>query len=150
MALAVTAPSMNGVSTTPEEVADVPITPWTKSGTKAIVPTIAIADRPTEATPAATIGLRRNSNGRIGSFALRSTNTNAVSETSAIANAPSTCVEPHGCVSPPQTSPSRNELVPIASSVAPSRSSECSRRSVRFGIAIAITTRAAAPTGRLT
>ena len=88
-----------------------PITPWTKSGTNAIVPTIAIADRPTEATPAATIGLRRNSNGRIGSFALRSTNTNAVTETSATANAPSTCVELHGCVSPPQTSPSRNELV---------------------------------------
>ena len=30
---AVTAPSINGVSTTPDDVADVPITPWTNSGT---------------------------------------------------------------------------------------------------------------------
>ena len=44
--MATTAPSTNGVRTTPDEVAEVPITPWTKSGTNAIVPTIAIADRP--------------------------------------------------------------------------------------------------------
>src|SRR5262245_53030054 len=103
MALAVTAPSMNGVKTTPEEVAEVPITPCTKSGTNAIVPTIAIADRPTDATPAATIGLRRNSNGRIGSFALRSTKANAVTATRVIANAPITGADVHEYSSPPQT-----------------------------------------------
>src|SRR5712691_13514251 len=40
-----TAPSISGVSTTPDDVADVPITPWTKSGTKAIVPSVALVGR---------------------------------------------------------------------------------------------------------
>src|SRR5712691_7461351 len=45
-----TAPSISGVSTTPDDVADVPITPWTKSGTKAIVPSIALPTRATLGT----------------------------------------------------------------------------------------------------
>ncbi len=44
--LVVTAPSMNGVSTTPDDVAEVPITPCTNSGTNAIVPNIAMATSP--------------------------------------------------------------------------------------------------------
>src|SRR5438105_2668468 len=67
--LVVTAPSMNGVRTTPEEVAEVPITPWTKSGTNAIVPSIAIPTSPTQTMLAATVRSRRRSNGRIGSLA---------------------------------------------------------------------------------
>ena len=42
----VTAPSISGVSTTPDDVADVPITPWTKSGTYEIVPNITMPISP--------------------------------------------------------------------------------------------------------
>src|SRR5919197_1093836 len=65
--LAVTAPSISGVSTTPDDVADVPITPWTNSGTYEIVPNIAIPTSAMHATLAVTTRLRSTSNGRIGS-----------------------------------------------------------------------------------
>ena len=62
---AVTAPSISGVSTTPDDVADVPITPCTNSGTKAIVPNIAIPTSAMQSRLAATVGFRIRSNGRI-------------------------------------------------------------------------------------
>jgi hypothetical protein len=78
------------VSTTPEEAADVPITPCTNSGTYEIVPNIAIPTSAMHATLAATIGLRRIVNGRIGSRVRRSASANAARSTAARANAPST------------------------------------------------------------
>ena len=53
--LVVTAPSMNGVRTTPEDVADVPMTPCTNRGTKAIVPSIAMPTSATQTMLAATV-----------------------------------------------------------------------------------------------
>jgi hypothetical protein len=84
---------MNGIRTTPEAVADVPITPCTNNGTNAIVPTIAIAARPVANTPVATVGCRSRSNGRIGSGARRSTNAKTVSSRPAKTRTPSTRVD---------------------------------------------------------
>ncbi len=82
---------MSGVSTTPEDVAEVPITPCTKSGTYEIVPNIAIPTSAMQATLPATIGLRSTSNGRIGSRARRSTSPKVASTTAAAASAATTC-----------------------------------------------------------
>ena len=86
-----TAPSISGVSTTPEDVADVPITPCTKSGTYAIVPNIAIPTRPMQATLAETVRSRSRSNGRIGSGTRRSISAKSASSAVLAASAPSTC-----------------------------------------------------------
>ena len=104
-----TAPRMSGVRTTPEDVADVPITPCTNSGTNAIVPNIAIPTSATEATPAATVRWRKRSKGRMGSFTCRSTSVNSASRTAAPTNAPMTCTEPHAYWRPAQTSASRRD-----------------------------------------
>ena len=112
-----TAPSISGVSTTPDEVADVPITPCTKSGTYEIVPNIAIPTSAMQATLPATIGLRRISNGRIGSRARRSTSANAPSSTAAATKrADHVRDSSTGTGLPPQTRPSRSAAVPPASS----------------------------------
>src|SRR3954451_7535892 len=111
-----TAPSVMGVSTTPEDVADVPITPCTNSGTYEIVPNIAIPTSAMQATLPATIGLRSTSNGRIGSRARRSTSANSPSITADIASAPTTCPLPQPYWRPPQTSPSSSEAGPGAGS----------------------------------
>src|SRR5436853_7608711 len=110
-----TAPRIIGVSTTPDDVADVPITPCTNSGTYEIVPNIAIPTSAMHATLPATIGLRRISNGRIGSPARRSTNANAASNSAARTSAPTTWTLAHGYDFPPQTSPIRRDAVPAAS-----------------------------------
>src|SRR5207248_654799 len=57
--LVVTAPSINGVSTTPDDVADVPITPCTNSGTYVIVPNMAMPTRHMQDTPTASGGSLR-------------------------------------------------------------------------------------------
>ena len=58
----------------------------------------------------------------------------------------------HAYWRPPQTSPSRSDVVPAASTPAPSQSIECSCRSARTrrGIVSAITSSARPPTGRFT
>src|SRR5207248_4578242 len=72
-ALVVTAPSISGVSTTPDDVADVPITPCTNSGTNEIVPNMAKPTRPIENTLAVTVDdARIRSNGSTGSDTRRS------------------------------------------------------------------------------
>ena len=146
----VTAPSISGVSTTPDDVADVPITPCTKSGTYEIVPNIAMPTSAMHAILPATIGLRRMSNGRIGSGARRSTDANVTSSTAASASAPITCALVHGYDLPPQTSPIRSAAVPAASTPAPSQSIACTVSGARRGIVITITKSAIAPIGRLT
>ena len=147
----VTAPSISGVSTTPDDVADVPITPCTKSGTYEIVPNIAMPTSAMQATLPATIGLRRISNGRIGSRARRSTTANDGEQRPPRRRARRrTCALVHGYCLPPQTSPSRSAPVPAASTPAPSQSIECSVCGARRGIVIEITTSATPPTGRLT
>src|SRR5215216_2696790 len=108
----VTAARISGVSTTPDEVADVPITPCTNSGTYRIVPNIAIPTSDTQRTLDATIGFRSTSNGRIGSRTRRSTNANAARSTAADTSAPTTCTEPQGYSRPPQTRPRRSAAVP--------------------------------------
>ena len=123
-----TAPSISGVRTTPDEVADVPITPCTKSGTYEIVPNIAIPTSAMQATLPATIGLRRISNGRIGSRARRSTSAKTASRTAATTSAPTTCALAQGYSLPPQTSPSSSAPIPAASTPAPSQSIEWSRQ----------------------
>src|SRR5438045_1647199 len=107
----ITAPSMSGVSTTPDDVADVPITPCTNNGTYEIVPNIAIPTRAMQATLEATIGFRKTSNGRIGSAAPRSTKTNRTSSPTATANAPTTWPLDQPYWLPPHTSPSSSEAV---------------------------------------
>src|SRR5439155_1900723 len=106
MKLVVTAPRISGVRTTPDDVAEVPITPWTKRGTKLIVPNIAAPTSAMQATLEATVWLRSRSNGRIGSGTRRSTNANTASRTAAADKAPTTSEEAQGYWLPPQTSPS--------------------------------------------
>src|SRR6266849_4473370 len=101
----VTAPSISGVRTTPDDVAEVPITPCTNSGTYEIVPNIAIPTSAMERTLDATTGL---------------------SSRPASTSAPTTCAELHEYWRPPQTSPSSSAVVPAASTPAPSQSIECS------------------------
>ena len=126
MKLVVTAPRISGVSTTPDDVAEVPITPWTKSGTKLIVPNMAAPTSAMHATLEETVWLRSKSNGRIGSTTRCSTSPNAAIRTMAATKAPSTSGEPHGYSLPPQTSPSSRAVVPAARMAAPSQSIECS------------------------
>src|SRR5260370_40716559 len=101
----VTAPSISGVRTTPDDVAEVPITPCTNSGTYEIVPNIAIPTSAIQATLDATTALRNTSNGRIGSRTRRSVTANRTSSAAATASAPTPCsgVQPYG--RPPHTSP---------------------------------------------
>ena len=101
------APSMSGVSTTPDEVAEVPITPCTKSGTKLIVPNIAIPTSPiAERRSTATVGLRSRSKGRIGSaHAPLDERETASSSTAATPSAPSTCAERPRVVAPAPDEP---------------------------------------------
>src|SRR6266540_6413753 len=101
MKLAVTAPSISGVSTTPDEVADVPITPWTKSGTKEIVPNIAIPTSAMQARHDATTGFRSSENGRIGSGTRRSYTRKVAKATAATESAPTTCALVHAYWLPP-------------------------------------------------
>jgi hypothetical protein len=144
------APTISGVRTTPEDVAEVPITPWTKSGTKLIVPNIAAPTRAMHATLPATVSLRRRSNGRIGSGTRRSTRAKTARTTAAAASAVSTSGDPHGYSLPPHTSPSSKAVVPVARTAAPTQSIECCCLVERRGIVTAITASARPPTGRLT
>src|SRR5947208_10827229 len=77
MKLVVIAPRISGVSTTPDDVAEVPITPWTKSGTKLIVPNMAAPTSAMHATLEETVWLRSKSNGRIGFVDRKSTRLNS-------------------------------------------------------------------------
>jgi hypothetical protein len=98
-----------------EEVAEVPMTPWTKSGTNAIVPTIAIgrqADR-SHARGDDRVAQELERQDRLLRPPLDEHERRRRDERDR--ERPEHLLEPHGCVSPPQTSPSRNELVPIAS-----------------------------------
>src|SRR5438445_10808690 len=108
----VTAPSISGVRTTPDDVAEVPITPCTNSGTDEIVPNITIPTSAMQRTLDATTGLRSTSNGRIGSRTRRSITANAASSRPASTNAPTTHPELHEYWPPPHTSPSRSAVVP--------------------------------------
>ena len=78
------------MSTTPDEVAEVPITACTKSGTKLIVPNIAAPTSAMHATLEATVWLRSRSKGRIGSGTRRSTSAKIESTTTEASRAPIT------------------------------------------------------------
>src|SRR6266576_3136483 len=96
MKLVVTAPRISGVRTTPDDVAEVPITPWTKSGTKLIVPNIAAPTSAMHATLEATVWLRSRSNGIIGSTTRRSISPKAAIRMAAARSAPTTAGEDGG------------------------------------------------------
>jgi hypothetical protein len=104
----------------------VPITPWTKSGTKLIVPNIAAPTSAMQATLEATVWLRNRLNGRIGSGTPRSISAKAAIRTAAAASATITSGEPHGYSLPAQTRPSSSAVVPAARTAAPSQSIEFS------------------------
>ena len=134
IALAMTAPSISGVSTTPDEVAEVPITPCTKSGTKLIVPNIAMPTSAMQAMLEATIWFRSRSNGRIGSAHT------PLDEREEREQAPQTprarrapAPSPTRTRARPRRARAGAAAVPAASSAAPSQSIECSlpRRPLR-------------------
>ena len=130
----VTAPSISGVRTTPDDVADVPITPCTKSGTYEIVPNIAIPTSAMHATLPATIGLRRISNGRIGSARAALDERERGEQHGGERRTPRRPVPlVHGYCLPPQTRPSSSAPTPPARTPAPSQSIEWSveRRAAR-------------------
>src|SRR6476646_4347961 len=123
MKLAVTAASMRGVRTTPEDVAEVPITPCTNSGTYEIVPNMANPTRPIDSTLALTVDDDRiKSKGRIGSGTRDSIRANTASSRAEAASTPTTCGDVHAYCSPPQTRPSSSAIDPSASTPAPSQS----------------------------
>src|SRR5438309_10992704 len=132
--LAVTAPSIRGVSTTPDEVADVPITPWTNSGTKEIVPNIAIPTRAMQARQDATTRFLSRENGRIGSGTPRSYARNDANAATATHRATTTCALVHAYRWPPQTSPSSSDVVLPPRRRAPTQSIERSVCGARRGI----------------
>src|SRR6476620_151443 len=123
MKLAVTAASMRGVRTTPEDVAEVPITPCTNSGTYEIVPNIANPTRPIDSTLDLTVDDDRISpKGRICSGTRDSIRANTANRRADAVSAPTTCGDVQGYCSPPQTRPSRSAIDPSASTPAPSQS----------------------------
>ena len=133
--LVATAPSISGVRTTPESVADVPITPCTNRGTNEIVPNIANPTRPIESTLDVTVeDARIRSNGSTGSGTRRSHQAKTASSTAATESAPSTWPDSHEYSRPPQTSPSSSAHDPSARIPPPVQSTECSRFSARRGI----------------
>src|SRR5262249_51846732 len=126
MKLVTTAPRINGVRTMPDDVAEVPITPWTKSGTKLIVPNMAAPTSAMQATLEATVWLRKRLKGRIGSGTPRSMKAKATDSTAAAVSALVTSGELHGYSVPAQTRPSSRAVAAAASTAAPSQSIECS------------------------
>ena len=93
------------MSTTPDDVADVPITPWTNSGTYEIVPNIAMPMSPMQRMLDATIGFRITSNGRIGSSTRRSQKPNTASRTPDTASATMTWLGPPRVLAPAPDEP---------------------------------------------
>lgn len=96
------------------------------------------------------IELRKRRNGMTGSSALRSTNTKATRATIEAVNNPMIETETHGNVVPPSEVPSRPVTRPTVSVAMPAKSILARRTSWSRWKNLAMNTKAARPTGRLT
>jgi hypothetical protein len=114
-----TQPSVNGISTIPAAVADMPLTSCRKSGTNEIAPNIAMPARNPVDAPASTMRWPNMRRGTMGSAARRSTRTNATRASTDSASSPSTSSPVHLPTRPASITPIKSADTPSANRARP-------------------------------
>src|SRR5439155_11055868 len=104
--LETTQPSISGISTTPEFVADVPITRCMNTGMYTIAPNMPAPSTSAAASPTDTMDSRNIPIGSAGSGARSSCQTNRTAPTTPARASPMMTGDPHGYVVPPHTATS--------------------------------------------
>ena len=96
-------PPIIGTTSSPESVADAPVTVWRNSGRNEVAPNIRAPRRKLIRKHTVAIRLRNSRSGRIGSSTLRSWAMNATVRTTDPAASPRITPEPHAYSAPPHT-----------------------------------------------